>query len=58
MKSIRIALTWEGCLPMLLAAYEDGTPQDRAIALDELRRMAMVADASVERMRVEAEAKS
>lgn len=37
-------LTWRAALPMLLALYEDGTPDGRAFALDELKRLAFYAD--------------
>lgn len=38
---------WVGVLPLLLAALESGTPKGRQMALDELRFMAMVADAAI-----------
>lgn len=36
--------TWSGILPALLASVEDGTPEGRKIAIDELERMARIAD--------------
>ena len=39
--------TWEGILPLLLTAHEDGNAQGRKIALEELTRMAKLADAYV-----------
>jgi hypothetical protein len=39
-----LAPTWTGMLPMLLALYEDGKPDARAVALEELQRMARIAD--------------
>lgn len=43
-KTIDIRLTWKGILPMLIAAYVDGSDKGRQIALEELRRMAEAAD--------------
>jgi hypothetical protein len=47
MKTIDMTPTWQDILPLLLAAYEDGTPKGRAIASEELIRMAQSADAYV-----------
>ena len=44
MKTIDITPTWEAVLPLLLAAFEDGTPEGRRMAREELRRMASIAD--------------
>jgi len=43
--TIDLTPKWVGVLPMLLMAFESGSPKGRAMALDELRFMAMVADA-------------
>lgn len=47
MKTIDITPTWRGVLPLLLAAYADGTAKGRASAFAELQRMADIADAAV-----------
>jgi hypothetical protein len=39
-----ITPTWKGILPLLLAAYKDGTDKGREIAKLELQRMAEAAD--------------
>lgn len=39
--------TWEGVLPLLLAAYVEDTAEGRRSAEQELRRMARLADAQV-----------
>lgn len=39
--------TWSGLLPALLAAYEHGSAASRTIALDELTRLAEIADRAV-----------
>lgn len=36
--------TWRGILPILLAALEDGTPEGKRIAREEIQRMADAAD--------------
>lgn len=43
--TISIKMTWKGCLPILLEAYANGTDKGRAMALEELQRMAEAADA-------------
>jgi hypothetical protein len=43
-RTINVAPTWTGMLPMLLALYTDATPDARAFALEELQRMARIAD--------------
>lgn len=43
-RTINIAPTWRSILPVLLAAYADGTATGRALALEELKRMAAIAD--------------
>lgn len=44
MKTIDLTPTWEDILPMLLTAYEIGTPEGRRIAMEELSRMAKALD--------------
>ena len=39
--------TWENVLPLLMTAYENGNAPRRKIALEELTRMAKLADAYV-----------
>lgn len=41
---IDITPTWEGALPLYLMAYENGEGKGRAVALEELQRMAKLAD--------------
>ncbi len=43
-RTINIAPTWRSILPVLLAAYADGTATGQALALEELKRMAAIAD--------------
>ncbi len=43
---IDLTPTWQGILPLLLAALEDGTDQGKQIAREELQRMAKAADAA------------
>ena len=44
MKTIDLTPTWAGVLRLFLEGYENGTPKGRAIALEELGRMAALAD--------------
>jgi hypothetical protein len=44
MKTIDITPTWEGILPALLAVIENGNFEGRKIALEEITRMAQLAD--------------
>jgi len=44
MRTVDITPTWTGVLPVLLAALQDGTPKGKAMAIDELRNMALAAD--------------
>lgn len=39
-----VAPTWEAVLPIFLMAYENGENKGRAAALEELQRMALLAD--------------
>lgn len=45
--AISIRPTWQGVLALLLIAYTDGTPEGRAMALADLKRMAAAADEAV-----------
>jgi hypothetical protein len=54
METIDMTPTWAAILPMLLAAYEDGTPKGRKIALEELQRMAAICDRAVDAQKREA----
>lgn len=42
--TIDLTPTWQGVLPILLAALENGTDEGNKIAREELRRMAEAAD--------------
>ncbi len=44
MKTIDITPTWESILPALLAVIENGNFEGRKIALEEITRMAQLAD--------------
>lgn len=44
-RTIDITPTWRAILPVLLAAYKDGTETGQRLALEELQRMATAADA-------------
>lgn len=41
---IEMPTTWESTLPILLMAYENGQNEGRKVALEELQRLARVAD--------------
>lgn len=54
MKDIRtvdITPSWRGVLRLLLEGYSNGTPEGRRIALEELYRMADLADEAVKAVR-------
>lgn len=55
MKTIDITPTWRGVLPILLAAYADGTDEGRRNAVIELQRMADLADRYVAEHKEDAE---
>jgi hypothetical protein len=42
--TIDLTPTWQGVLPILIAALEDGTKEGKKLAREELRRMAKAAD--------------
>lgn len=44
MNAITLNPTWKGMLPYLLAALENGTPEGKRIAREELQKMADAAD--------------
>lgn len=46
-KYITLTPTWSGLLPALLALYVDGNAQGRKYALEELQRLAAIADRAV-----------
>lgn len=48
-KSVSITMGWRACLPMLLAVYTDGNVEGRKYALEELARMATIADSASNR---------
>ena len=46
-KSFDITPTWTGILPVLAAALQNGTAEGQRMAMEELKRMARLADAHV-----------
>lgn len=44
MKTENLVPTWEAVLPIYLMAYENGEHKGRSAALEELQRMARLAD--------------
>jgi hypothetical protein len=46
-ESIKVEMTWESTLPLLLLVLEDGDAKGRKFALEELQRMARAADVAV-----------
>lgn len=42
--TIYITVTWEGALPILIAGLVNGTTEGRRLAIEQLERMARVAD--------------
>ena len=53
--TIDITPTWEAILPIMLAAVENGTQKGRAIAKEELLRMAKLADLYVRASKIGAD---
>ena len=51
MRYVDVTPTWREILPTLLALYEDGTCVGRMSALNELQRMADIADMTVKAIR-------
>ena len=47
MSNLTLELTWTGSLPSLVACLENGTPEGKTMAREELSRMAHAADAAV-----------
>jgi len=45
--TVDITPTWVAVVPVLLAAIENGTSEGRRLAIEELKRMASIADAYV-----------
>lgn len=43
-EKIEIKINWQGVLPMLIALLENGTPEGRKTAREELLKMAKLAD--------------
>lgn len=41
---IDLTPTWSAILPLLLEGFENGTPESRGFAIEELKRMALLAD--------------
>ena len=46
-KSFDITPTWTGILPVLAAALQNGTAEGQLMAMEELKRMAKLADSHV-----------
>lgn len=46
-KTINVTPTWQGLVPVFVALIENGAPEGRKFAVDELRRMARIADRAV-----------
>ncbi len=44
METIDVTPTWSGILPALLTVYSDGNKDGKQIAIEELKRMAELAD--------------
>ena len=44
---VSIELTWTSSLPALIACFENGTPEGKELAREELSRMACAADVAV-----------
>lgn len=51
MKTIDVTPSWSEILPALLVLLESGTPESKAFAKKELKRMAALADSYVETRR-------
>jgi tryptophanase len=43
-RTIDVTPTWESILPILLMTIENGTSRGRKVAIEELTRMAQIAD--------------
>lgn len=43
-ETIDVTPTWSGILGMLITLIENGSPEGRATAIDEMRKMARLAD--------------
>lgn len=50
-KFIPLKASWRGLLPVLLMLYENGKPEARKAAHDELKRMAEAADIAADAVR-------
>lgn len=51
--AIDLTPTWTGILPLLLAAFENGTPAARIMAMEELQRMATIADRAGQQLQID-----
>jgi len=47
-KTFDITPTWSGILPVLVAALQNGTAEGQLMAMEELKRMAKLADSHVQ----------
>jgi hypothetical protein len=47
-ESIKVEMTWESTLPLLLLVLEDGDAKGRKFAREELQRMARAADVAAQ----------
>lgn len=57
-RSVDVTPTWAGLLPALLAVLDNGTAQGRAMAKEELARMAVAADKAVADQKARAAARA
>jgi len=55
MDTIKLQPTWIGCAPLLLALIENGSDTGRKYAIEEVKRMALVADLHVAQADAEAD---
>jgi hypothetical protein len=45
---IDMRMTWAHCVPIIVAALQDGTPKGKVAAVEQLSNMARAADAAVD----------
>jgi len=58
MNTINLTPTWSGIMPAIIAVLENGTHQGKIIAIEQLTKMAAVADKMVEQERAEEASKT
>ncbi len=52
-KTFDITPTWSGILPVLAAALQNGTAEGQRMAMEELKRMAQLADPHAQNIKSE-----